>query len=117
MKKRMIFAALLLLAVACSKPKLEIPADIMRQDSMVLVLADIHFAEAAIQMRNLSRDSLTRAESYRRYRYIFDKHRISAEYFDKSFRWYAAHPDVFHGMYDSVLVKLSVAQGAAGAMP
>jgi hypothetical protein len=102
---------------SCSKPKVEIPADILRQDSMILVLSDIHFAEAAIQMRNLARDSSTRQESYRRYRYIFDEHGIDAVYFDKSFRWYAAHPEIFQKMYDSVLVKLSVAQGSVAARP
>lgn len=105
------------LASACSKPRVEIPADIIQPDSMVVIMADIHLAEAVIQSRNLNRDSAARQESYRRYRDVFDRHHTDAKFFGESFRWYAAHPDIFYKMYDSVLVKLSEAQGKASAQP
>ncbi len=112
---RLIFGILFVALVlsACSKPKVEVPADVISKDSMIRMLTDMHLAEAAIQMRNLSgHDSLHR-EAFGRYKFIFEKYKVSADVFEKSFRWYSSEPEIFSGMYDSVIVHLSEGQAKA----
>ena len=82
-------------------------------DTMVRMLADMHLAEAAIQMRNLSGNDSLHTEAFARYKFVFSKYKVSRVRFEKSFRWYSAEPELFSKMYDSVIVRLSEGQAKA----
>lgn len=101
---------LLLYVVACSPPEESVPAGIICRDSMVMILTDIHIAEAALQLRDLGRNDTTRMEAYGRYRYIFEKYGVKRTDFNESFTWYRNKPHLFHAMYDQVIDRLNVMQ-------
>ena len=98
---------------SCSRPKVEVPASVISADSMVSILVDMHLAEAAIQMRNLSGNDSLHTEAFGRYKFVLDKHKINRETFERSFRWYSAEPQIFSKLYDSVIVRLSEGQSKA----
>ncbi|MFN8155166.1 MAG: DUF4296 domain-containing protein [Bacteroidia bacterium] len=98
---------------SCSKPKVEVPANIIPADTMVRILTDMHLVEAAIQMRNLSGHDSLHTEAFGRYKFVMEKYKISREQFEKSFRWYSSEPQLFARMYDSVIVHLSEGQAKA----
>lgn len=98
---------------SCSRPKVEVPVSVISADSMVNILADMHLAEAAIQMRNLSGHDSLHPEAFGRYKFVLDKYKISRQTFEKSFRWYSSEPQIFSKLYDSVIVHLTEAQAKA----
>lgn len=117
MKKQGTISLLIILltgfALSCSKPKVVMPAEVIPADTMVKILSDMHLAEAAIQMRNLSGHDSLRSEAFGRYKYIFEKYKVSATDFEKSFKWYSGEPELFSKIYDSVIVHLSEGQAKA----
>lgn len=105
-----LLLSFLILITACSKPEVKVPADIIPRDSMIVVLADIHLIEATIQLKGLGRNDTLKAEAYGRYRYVFNKHKISSTQFRKSLEYYRSEPEYFHTMYNEVITRLSVEQ-------
>lgn len=98
---------------SCSKKQVLVLENIIPRDSMILLMTDIHLAEATIQIRNLGRSDTTRQEAYSRYRYIYEKYKVSDGRFRESFEFYRSQPEYFHKMYDEVLTRLSEKQAAA----
>jgi len=96
--------------MACTSPEESVPAGIIPRDSMVMIMTDIHVAEAAWQLRDLGRNDTLRLEAYGRYRYIFGKYGINQDGFIRSFTWYRNNPQLFHAMYEEVIDRLSVQQ-------
>lgn len=106
---------LLLSLLACSPPEVSVPVGIIPRDSMVMIMTDIHIAEAALQLRDLGRNDTLRLEAYGRYRYIFEKYGVTRARFNESFTWYSNNPHLFHEMYEQVIDRLNVMQ-AKGLM-
>lgn len=96
---RLIFGILFVALVlsACSKPKVEVPADVISKDSMIRMLTDMHLAEAAIQMRNLS-VTIHCTEKLSDVINLFLKStRFRLTYLKKVFAGIAANPKYFQG--------------------
>ena len=105
----MVFMFLMLMVSACKKPKTEIPPGIISPDSMVLVMTDVHIAEAAVVQKNLNGDTGTvYAASF--YRFIFEKHHITETVYRNSVAFYNAHPDEYDKIYSQVLTEISKRQ-------
>jgi len=102
--------SLLIFIFACSKPEVKIPEDVIPRDSMIVVLADIHLIEATIQLKGLGRNDTLKEEAYGRYRYVFNKHKVTTSQFRKSLEYYRSEPEFFQKMYDEVITRLSVEQ-------
>lgn len=63
----------------------------MSRENVAAVLADMHIADAALQLRTLSPDSLKRSlAGYDQF--IFEKHQTSKEDFEASFDYYLSIP-------------------------
>lgn len=63
----------------------------MSRENVAAVLADMHIADAGLQLRALSPDSLKRSlAGYDQF--IFDKHNITKEEFEASFDYYLSIP-------------------------
>jgi hypothetical protein len=66
---------------------------------MVVVLLDVHVAEAAMKIVD---SSAKRIEKQEYYNTVFEKHNITKEQFDKSLDWYARHPKLLVEIYDDL---------------
>lgn len=117
---------LLLLIMSCGTAASERkPDDLIPEDSMVQVLAEVHLLEAAINIAvptnvhppalpgvkdpngppvvikdKSSLDSLG-------YYNIFSTFHITKQRYDSSMKWYCTHPDVLNAMYDKVETELT----------
>ncbi|MBK7964641.1 MAG: DUF4296 domain-containing protein [Bacteroidetes bacterium] len=103
--------------ISCSKKEVKIPADVIPRDTMIVILAEIHLAEATIQVLNVDVNDSTKIASFGLYRYIFSKHNISQDLFKKSFDYYRSEPAYFHTMYDEVITHLSEDQAKYSPLP
>lgn len=70
---------------------------------MVIILSDVHLAEAAVQGTHPDElDSLSKLYYYN----IFELHQVSEKEFYDSYDYYTRHPSEFQNVYDSVIVHL-----------
>jgi hypothetical protein len=131
---RRYFALLLLLfTLGCSDPegtKLPPePDDLIEQEKLVKVLADVHLLEAALGMRSpvmaprqLRPNDLVNPNqpvtpipapgrtNQLGYYDIFKQHGVTWRQYENSMNWYAAQPDVLDKIYEQVVEELSARQ-------
>ena len=84
----------LLLVVSC---KVEMPKDILSLEEMEEVLYDYH-------LTNSMAATFASADYKEKlmYTYVYEKHKISKEYFDHSLAWYNRYPKYMKGIYDNL---------------
>lgn len=99
--------------ISCSKKEEIRPSTILDPATMTNVLAEVHFTEATIQIRNLNSTDSTKKIAYQYYKNVFDKNKTNVAAFRKSFEWYKDRPEIFTVIYDSVLTKISENQANA----
>jgi hypothetical protein len=86
------------------------PKNLISQDEIAEVLADIHIAEASIQLENSEDDSI-RQTYINYYNAVFEKHNISREAFTASMDYYFKNPEKLEIIYDNVTEILSTKRG------
>lgn len=93
-----------------------IPEDVIPQEDMALLLADVHTGEAVVEA-NPSKfvgDSVKRAFKQS----IFAEHGVTSDQVDHSLRWYGNHMDKYVDVYDRVIEildsRMESAQQQAG---
>ena len=94
-------------------PKL-IPTDIIPKDSMVLILKDIYTLEGAY-FQNTVKTYVTE-EAQQQYAWIFKKHHISADQFNKSLFYYQQHTPTMSELYDQILEQLSIEEAKTNSI-
>lgn len=119
---RYLFFLLVLLFAACgNEPEaLQKPDDLIPEEKMVNVLADVHLLEAALTLRqpSLRQPMIMRADpsivqapagggKSLQYYDIFKKHELTREQYEKAMLWYTSHPEELNLIYDKVLVELT----------
>ena len=104
-----IISISLILLFACNDKKIIIPANIIPQDKMVLVMTDAHLVEAIIIQGHTMADKSP--EAY--YQGIYENHNITKEQFEESYRFYIDHPELFDEIYNEILTELSKQQAEA----
>ena len=110
---RLFFISFLFLISCSGKPEVEIPNDIIAQDSMVKILIDIHILEAASQMiTEVDAQRDFKQEEF--YEFIYKKHHTTKEAFDKSYLYYSAQSELLEEIYSNVMNELSKKQGELG---
>ncbi len=109
-QRSVLFALPLLLLFACSRPEVKVPEDVIPREKMISVMVDIHLEEAAFQLRNFNDGRTPIIDAHGRYRYVFNKHKITEDQFRKSFAFYNRQPAYFHDMYADIITRLSEAQ-------
>jgi len=86
------------------------PKNLISQGTMAEVLADIHIAEASIQIENSEDDTIR--QTYINYYYaVFEKHNISKDAFVESMDYYFKNPEKLQVIYDNVNEILSTKRG------
>lgn len=90
---------------ACSNNEISIPENIIPQEQMVQVLADIHIAEVTANFKSPGDTINIDVKSL--YLQIYNKHSITEEQYRESYQFYLDHPTLFNKMYDEVITELS----------
>ncbi len=101
---RLIILLLATLLIACGSEKK--PANLIEQDKMPVILADIHEAEAHVNNMHLGgQDSSILA--YQRLRWkIMKQHQTDTTTFRVSLKYYISHPNTFKSIYEEVKILL-----------
>jgi hypothetical protein len=118
---------------ACNQPKpdaIEKPDDLIPEEKMVQIMADVHLLEAALNVRSPQvahppgpltlegkRDTILHAiandpnakpaiEWYD----IFQKHGVTKKQYESSIAWYGSQPEKLNALYDEVITELTKRQ-------
>lgn len=83
----------------------DIPNDIFSRDSMVTVMAKIHIAEALLNQYGSQTSQIDFKAAY--LQKLILENGIDTARFNKSFDYYASHPDLFAGVYEDVINEIS----------
>ena len=98
---------LCLIFLSCGAPKMEIPQDILSENSFIGLLKDIHLAEAKFELHKTKGLENAKNELAHNYRAIYETHAITADDFDKTLDYYAQHPEQLEKIYTRVLEQLT----------
>jgi hypothetical protein len=122
-----LFTFVLILSSCGSKEEekvvlMEKPADLIAQDKMVRLLADVHLLEAALQYRSPQMPSRTpysitpdnvhtpvalpTDQKTLPYYDIFKKHGVTRTQYETSLQWYMTDAVLYGQMYDEVINEL-----------
>jgi hypothetical protein len=101
-----IIPFVLVLLVGCKEELPKVPVEIISMDSMTLIMADIHIADALAETKAQGGEN-EKELSQKYYEKIFSSHHISKEDYTKSFQYYEHNPVLLNKMYDDVLNTLS----------
>lgn len=95
----------LILFVSCSNKDVSIPPEILPQDSMIQIMANVHLAESRLLMsgRYVNNEALKSAYIQK----VLSESNISAERFQSSFAYYTSRPELFSEMYNKVMEEIS----------
>jgi hypothetical protein len=110
--KKIFFGLLLFITAtlfACKKPKVKIPADVISEDSIVKILADVQLAEAAA-INNQTGEFVSDTLMAGYYKFVFEKYKITPQHYSRSIAWYSAHPTVYEKITENVITELSSMQ-------
>lgn len=107
MKKLLIVILGFSILYSCSPSEEKVPDNLIKREQLIPLLADLQYAEAIIQLKNLSYTDSTKAIAYGHYKDVLEKHHISAEQFTETFEWYKKHPKEMSELYKEVLTQLS----------
>ncbi len=110
MDKLLISIFMFLLFSGCAEMKPEsVPKNILSQDSMALVLADVLILDEGVIKRKLT-DSLRNLLN-QKYLRVFEIHGITKEQFLISHEYYVTRPDQMELIYQEVIDELSRKEG------
>jgi hypothetical protein len=107
LKFSLFFLLLLLFACNSSTEEVKVPSAIISQDSMAVLLTDVHLLEAAIDLNLISTAGKQQPDKYYG---IFKVHNISRQHYDSSLAFYSEHPELLNKIYDVVIERLSKKQ-------
>jgi hypothetical protein len=104
---KIISFILSLILLSCGNPKTEIPQDILSENSFIILLKDIHLAEAKFELHKTKGMENAKNELAHNYSTIYETHEITPDDFDKTLAYYAQHPEQLEKIYTSVLEQLT----------
>jgi hypothetical protein len=118
--KRILLFALCAALFSCTgrsrekERELAAPDSLVPRTLMVLILSDVHLAEAGIQLeRNRGADMAKLPEKL--YAGIFHKYRVTASQFDKSLNYYMQEPAEMEKLYAEV--EQEIQRRSSGQQP
>lgn len=115
--KYLYLLAILLMASCGENPELRIakPADLLNRNQMAEVLADMHVADAGLQLNHYSPDSIKRMNAgYADF--ILKKHNVSQKQFESSFDYYLSIPMEMDSVYLVLVDVLSMRESRSRGM-
>lgn len=93
-----------ILVAACGGEKA--PADLIPADRMVDFLTDAYLLEGFYAVESEYRYDALTPDVVRAYDDILARHGIDKEAVERSFHYYAEHPDLYQSIHDSVIARL-----------
>ena len=96
------------IVLVCCNNKNELPGEIIPEDKMVEVIAEIEFTQALIKLKLSSQDSII--DQKKLFNEVYSTFNTSEKQFNKSLAYYAKQPKVLDGIYVKVITKLSKKQ-------
>lgn len=107
MKKLIVIFILSVFAfLSCEESVVPKPENLIKENQMIEMLADIHLAEATFNRFRYD-STMQHSTSADFYYSILDKYQIPDSVFEQSFVYYASTPKSFEVMYRKVMNKLS----------
>lgn len=91
--------------ISCSRKEEEVPEHVFSRDSMVMIMARIHIAEALLNQYGSQTNQIDFKAAYLQ-KLILDNG-IDTARFNTSFDFYATRPELFAGVYDDVINEIS----------
>lgn len=88
--------------------------EIIPKDTMAMVIADIHIADATLNVI-MNSEKFKEVDGY--YKSVLDLHNISRARFDTSIAYYTNKPEVFSVIYEDVMFIISQKEGNILALP
>lgn len=102
MKTCILFFLICVLFFSCAD-KNKVPAEIISQEKMQGILWDVVRAQIlSLEMAHRDTSLNEIAETKALTKKVFDIHKITAVDFDKSYNWYASHPELMKNLFDSL---------------
>ena len=92
---------------SCDKPPVEKPDNLIPEDKMISMLADIHLAEATFATRRHQDSTIMNTTSPDFYQSVLKEYNVTDTIFEKSYVYYASQPKKFEKMYQQVMNKLN----------
>jgi hypothetical protein len=105
--RHIIFIATTVLLLCCNNI-IESPDDILPEEKMVEVIAEIEFTQALIKLKISTKDSLINQAQL--FNEVFKKFNTSENQFNKSLAYYSEQPKTLDSIYVNVITKLSKRQ-------
>ncbi|MBL0342189.1 MAG: DUF4296 domain-containing protein [Bacteroidetes bacterium] len=93
---------------SCKSDKVVIPSGIIAEDTMIIVLADVHLAEAKLLLIGKYLNDENLKSSY--IQHALSRSKIDTARFNKSFAFYSSKPELFSVMYEKVMAEISKRQ-------
>ncbi len=90
---------------SCLEGPPDIPSDIFPRDSMILIMADVHLAEAEIMNKQYVPSN--RMYQPQHLKALLEQASVDSVRFNRSFEFYMNHPGFFKNMYDEVINEIS----------
>ncbi len=107
--KRIIYIVLVCFTVSCAQK--ERPENVFSPDKMADVMLDVHLTQGITQARILTKDS-TLVSSEALTNFVYEKHQITEEDYQRSFDWYSDNLKDFDAVYARVIEKLNQMEAA-----
>ncbi len=100
------FVVMITSVASCSKTtEKKIPDDVFSRDSMVMIMAKIHIAEALLHQYGSQTSQIDFKAAY--LQKLIHDNSIDTARFNRSFNFYASQPDIFTGVYEDVINEIS----------
>lgn len=105
---KLLVFAIFVLASCQTKNSNELPAGVISRDSMIRILAEVHVAEARMQISDIRNSNPELKNTY--LQEVLKRSGTDTASFNYSFKYYSANPEVFASMYEEVIVEISKKQ-------
>ncbi|WP_207504326.1 DUF4296 domain-containing protein [Telluribacter humicola] len=102
---RQVLACLLLMLMACDSEE-QPPKDIIAEDKMAAILADIHLAESRVsrlQLQSLDSSAMVFNQLQKQ---IWKKHKVDTLRYKESYAFYTTHPQYMTRIYEKVVKNI-----------
>lgn len=112
--KKLFFLLLGLIALGCGQQQPQRPDNLLPQDKMVQILADIHTAEALIEQKAVYPDTALLSFNYAEKK-IFERYNVTEQDFRQTYRFYSDNVREMDKLYEVVIDTLSMRETKAKA--
>ncbi|WP_439882395.1 DUF4296 domain-containing protein [Pontibacter sp. MBLB2868] len=105
--KRLFYILFCLSLFGCGADSSDRPKNLVPEDKMVQILADIHIAESRIETKVVYPDTALMTYNYWQ-KEILQKHGVTEKQFRDTYRYYQNHLKEMDALYETIIDTLSV---------